>query len=183
LLWVKQRFPARNELMSLFSLVVFIVHSWSLTEFLFNLPSFLLKFRIGDVIAILSYHLTFALLESVIMCTLLLGVSSILPSKWLTNGFVYKSSVVILIVSIGAIITQKSFNDGVLIIDPSMPYLYFLYIGAFLLLLGGLLALVQRYSILQRMIIKLVDQTSIMLFLYLPLDVIGIVVVATRLIR
>ncbi len=183
MLWLKRRFPARNELLSLFGLVVFIVHSWSLTEFLFNLPSFLLKFRIGNVIAILSYHLTFALFESAIVCTLLLGVSVIFPSKWFTNGFVYKSFVIILIVSISAIITQKSFNDGVLIIDPSMPNLYILYIGALLVLLSGLLALVQRYSIMQRMITKLVDQISIMLFLYLPLDVIGIVIVATRLIR
>ena len=180
---IKKRFPARTEIVSLYGIVVFVVHSWSVSEFLFHLPSFVLKFSVGEILAILSYHLTFAFFESAIVCALLLLASGILPSNWIMNGFVYKCFIVILVATIGSIILQTRFNDGMLVIDPSRPCLLYVYASLLLLLLAGLIAAVQKMQGLQRLITTTVDQISVMLFVYLPLDAISIVVVAIKLIR
>jgi hypothetical protein len=180
---LRKRFPIWNEILSVFGVVVFTVHSWSLREFLFRLPSFILKYSVSEISAVFFYHITFAFLESVIFCGTLVLISGILPSGWLRSGFVYKGFLFVLVAAAAAIILQRNFNDGVLTIDISMKYLFYLGVGGGAVLLIGLFVLAQKMTRLQKLIVSVADRVSIMLYLYIPLDFIGLLVIGYRLLR
>jgi hypothetical protein len=180
---VRMRFPAWHEIISVFGLVVFAVHGWSVWQFLYYLPSFILKYEIGEIVAIFSYQMTFAFLESMLVCGLLVLLSGLLPTAWFRIGFVHKAFLLFIFVAAGSIVLQNSFVDGLLILDTSQTRLMYIGTGLGLLLLLGLLVLVHKVIRLQKLLEFLVDQVSVMLFLFLPLDAIGLVVVTIRLLR
>jgi hypothetical protein len=179
---LKDRFPARKDLVGIFGIVVFIVHAWSIWQFLFYLPSFVLKYDAGEIIAIFFYHLTFAFLESLLVCGLLAILSAALPMGWLRNGFVHKAFLLILLAIAGSIALQKSMVDGLLVIDPSRPYIVYTGVAAGLLLVAFLI-LAARLDGVRQALDDLVDRFSVMLLLFLPLDAIAVAVVAIRLLR
>ncbi len=181
--FLRNRLPAWNEIVSLSGVLVFVVHSWSVQAFLFNLPSFILKYRSLEVVAIFCYHMVFAFLETLLCAGLLVVLAGVLPSKWLRKGFVYKGFLIVLAAVIGAIFLQNSISYGEFAYAGSKAYLLYEYIGGGLIVFAGLWVLVAKVGRVQRWIVFLVDQISIMLFIYLPLDVIGLAVVAVRLIR
>lgn len=163
--------------------VVFVVHSWSVRGFLFNLPSFVLKYRPGEILAIFCYHMAFAFLESLVGSALLVVLAALLPSKWFRNGFAYNSFLLVLATVIGAIFLQNSFSYGEFAFDGSKAIALYEYVGIGLMLFVGLWIVVAKIGRVQRLIMFLVDQISVMLFIYLPLDAIGSLVVAVRLIH
>ncbi len=167
-------------MLSVLGIIVFVVHSWSIWQYLFYLPSFVLKYDAGEILAIFFYHMTFAFFESLLVCLIFLFVSALLPASWLRLGFVHKSFLLLVFAIVGAVILQKSFADGVLVTNAAMPYLG---LGAGLLLLSGLLILDARVLHLQRVLVDLAERISVMLLVFLPLDAFGLAVVTIRLLR
>src|ERR1700690_3428309 len=104
------RLPIKGEILSVFNVVLFVVFGWSVRGFLFVLPSFLLYFRLGDILAILFYMLGFALIESLFLTGGLLVGSLLLPAKWFKIGFGYKGFLIILVARMGLILFQCYFN-------------------------------------------------------------------------
>jgi hypothetical protein len=180
---LKKRFPARAEAVSIFGVVVFTVHSWSVYGFLYNLPSFLLKYRAGEIVAVFFYQMAFAFLESVCFTAVLVLVAALLPFAWIRKGFVYKGFLLVLAATASAIALQYSFSFEIFGFDPSNPGVLYERVGAGLILFAGTWALTQKYAGLQRFLVQLADRISIMLFAYLPLDAVGLLVVAWRLLR
>ena len=180
--WLIARFPARKDLISVFGIVVFIVHAWSIWQFLFYLPSFVLKYDTGEIISVFFYHLTFAFLESILVCGMFAILSAALPMSWLRNGFAHKAFLLILFAIAASIALQKSMVDGLLVIDPSKPYLVYTGVVAGILLVTFLI-LAARLASFRIILDNLVDRFSVMLLLFLPLDAIAVVVVTIRLLR
>ena len=170
-------------MVSIFGVVVFTVHSWSLLGFLYHLPSFALKYNLGEMFAIFFYHMTFAFLECVFFCGILVIISAVLPSAWVRRGFVYKGFLLVLFAAFGSIVLQGAFNYGVFEIDTVRTHFFYPELGAGLLLLIGLFILAQKMIRVQKMIVSVVDQISVMLYVYLPLDLLGLLVVGYRLLR
>ena len=181
--FLKKRFPARAEAVSIFGVVVFAVHSWSVYAFLFNLPSFVLKYRAGEIVAVFFYYMAFAFLESVVFSTVLVLAAAILPFAWIRQGFVYKGFLLLLAATVGAIALQNSFSFEIFEFDASNLGLLYERIGAGLMVFAVIWALTQKYAALQRFLADLVERISVMLFVYLPLDAVGLLVVAWRLLR
>lgn len=178
---LRSRLPSRGEVLSVFGVVVFVVHSWSVRGFLYHLPSFLLKKSVGEIAAIFSYHMVFALLESGLVLAAILALAFLLPSALLQQGFVYKGFLIVTAAAVAAILLQDSpayetftlaaSNDPGLIGKISATVIICIVLGV----------LAHRRASLQRALVFLVDQISIMLFVYLPLDIIGLLMVAARL--
>jgi hypothetical protein len=181
--FLKRRFPARAEAVSIFGVVVFAVHSWSVYGFLFNLPAFVLRYRAGEIVAVFFYHMAFAFLESVFFSALLVLVAALLPFAWIRKGFVYRGFLLLLAATVGAIALQNSFSFEIFEFDASNLGLLYERIGGGLILFAGTWALTQKYAGVQRFLGDLADRISIMLFVYLPLDAVGLLVVAWRLLR
>jgi hypothetical protein len=110
-------------------------------------------------------------------------LAGLLPWGWLGRGFVYKGFLIVVAAVIGAIFVQDNISYGEFAYAGSKAYLLYEYLGGGLIVFVGLWVLVTKISRVQRWVVFVVDQISIMLFIYLPPDVIGLAVVAVRLIR
>jgi hypothetical protein len=181
---IRKRLPVRADIIKVFNIVLFVVFSWSIRGFLFEIPAFLLYLGLPDISQILFYMLAFALLESVLVTGGLVFVSMILPSNWFKSGFAYKGFLIIVAATIGLILFQGYYKIGffqnLMRNDYSdfKPILAGLMIG--ILVLSILFWLFHIRPHLQKYLSVLIEQFSVFGYIYLPLGVIGFLVVIMR---
>jgi len=171
----RRRLPQKSEIIWVFGVVIFAVHSWSIREFLYKVPAFLLYYSIGDVYSVFSYMMAFALLESAVVTALLVASAWILPSKLLREGFAYKGFLAILVASILSIWFQ-----GVLTNQYPANNLLFVSSGIAVSVFVLLAFLFQKVGFLQRIALNLTNRLGIMAYLYVPLGLIGFLVYILR---
>jgi hypothetical protein len=172
---IKNFLPESRQIFLVFGVALFIVHSWSIHTFLYNIPSFILYMNIGQIVGVFAYMMAFALLESLLVMGLLLFVSAILPRAWYRDKFVSKGFLTILVSAALAIAIRLSLGN----LYPGIEELYGKVLIAGLVLIGSILA-VHYYQPLQKVLEFLAEQISIMTYLYLPIGIISVVVVLAR---
>jgi hypothetical protein len=181
---LRRKLPGRAEALSVFNVLIFVVFGWSIRGFLFEIPSFLLYLNLGDITAVVFYMMAFAFLECVLLTGGLVLVSLILPSSWLKTGFAYKSFLIILVATTGFILFQGYYKVGFFQnllnndYSPFRPVLIGMCIG--FMVLAGLFWLFHNRPRLQKYLSTFIEQFSVFSFIYVPLGVIGILVVFVR---
>jgi hypothetical protein len=180
---IERLFPPKQEVIGILGVIVFAVHSWSIRGFLYSLPSFILKYRPDEILAVFCYHMAFALLESVCAMALLLVLGALLPAAWLRSGFIYKSFVIFMAGCAAAIFLQYSYVSEAFVFEGPGRGLFLVELAGGLAAFIGIYVACVRMVRLQKVVSSLVDRISIMLFIYLPLDAIGLLVVSLRLLR
>jgi hypothetical protein len=181
---LRRKLPGRAEVLSVFNVLIFVVFGWSIRGFLYEIPSFLLYLNLGDMTAVVFYMMAFAFLECVLLTAGLVLVSLILPSTWLRTGFAYKGFLIILVATTGFILFQGYYKVGFFqnLINndysPFRPVLIGMVLG--LVLLAGLFWLFHNRPRLQKYLSAFIDQFSVFSYIYVPLGVIGILVVFVR---
>jgi len=174
------RFPSRNEALQVFSVVNFIVFSWTFYRIFWNIPSWLEHMRIDNILVTAAYILSFALLESAIIFTILYMISWLLPKRLFRDQFVSLSCSVVILLGFGAFLFQR--NVKVLY---RLSY-YELLIYLVFIILGVLLStlifsyLFKRFGILPRWIQIIAERMTIFNYLYVPLGILGLLVVLVR---
>jgi len=178
------RLPFKAEILSVFNVVLFVVFGWSVRGFLFVLPSFLLYFQLGDIIAILFYMLGFALIESLVLTGGLVIGSMLLPANWFKIGFSYKGFLIIFVATIGLIYYQGYYKYGFFetLIKNDYSTLRPLFIGLIVgvTILVGLLWLFNDKFRLRNYLMVFIEQFGVFAYIYIPLGVIGVLVVVVR---
>jgi hypothetical protein len=170
---LRKRFPDWNELLTVFSFVIFAVYSWAIYAFLDHLSSNLLNIGPGEIAVIFFFEMAIALLESLLVCGVILLLSAIFPRRWLCEGFAAKG---FLVAAAGAAVSIISSRFA------SFPLpAAFLEITAFcLILLIASIILLNYHPQLQNGLRSLVNRFTIFTYLYMPLGIIGILVVVFR---
>jgi hypothetical protein len=181
---IQARLPARRDILLVFGVVLFVVFGWSIRGFFYKLPAFSLYFGVGANLAILSYMMAFALLESVLVTGLLVLLSALLPAGWLKSGFAYKGFLIILVSTIAMILFQGYYSSNFLkdiLAGQTYPFPPFLRgaIGS-VLALAALLWLFHWKPQLQRYVLDVVERLSLFTYIYVPLGIIGLLVVLVR---
>jgi len=172
LVFIRNRFPHRSEIISVLGIAVFVCHSWTILGFLNRLSSFILYLTTAEIAEVFAFMMAFALLESLLITAVLAVLSAILPSKWFRDGFAYKGFIFMVVMTLAAIIFQK--NLKAVFPPPTTLALY----GALPLLLAAvLIGAIYRMPRVQRILLSIADRFSIMLFLYVPIGVLSMVVV------
>ena len=174
----RKRLPERNEFYAVLGVVVFVVHSWSVRGFLHEVPSFILYFKIGQILAVFAYMMGFALLESLLV-TFGLGLLSLtLPVSWFKNGFVYKSFITVVLGGVAMLWLENtimSWNNKF----PPMELLL-TFAGITLGVWVALLLFFHFFKPLQKPLLFIADRIGVMAYLYVPLGVLGLIVVLIR---
>lgn len=180
----RARLPARREVLLVFGVVLFAVFGWSIRGFLYKLPSFSLYFGLGANLAVLCYMMAFALIESLIVTAALVILAALLPSGWLRRGFAYKGFLIVLVATVATILFEGYYRAGFLKdILAGYTYMFPPFIAGLIgsiLVLGLLLWLFRRYQRLQRYAVYTLEQISLFTYIYVPLGLIGIIVVLVR---
>lgn len=144
----------------------------------------MLYLGLGDIVAILSYMLGFALIESTSVLAILILISILLPQNWLKVGFAYKCFLIILVTTIGLILFQGYYKIGYFQNLINHDYTGFtpIVIGLIMsvVILMGLLLFFENRLRLQNYMTMLMDRFSVFGYIYIPLGLIGILVVLFR---
>ncbi len=172
---IRNRFPRRSDMIAVLAVAVFVCFSWTFIGFFNKLSSFILYFTPGEIGNIFAFMMAFALLESLAAAGLLILLSAILPSSWLKEGFAFKGFVILLVVTITAILFQKALRDHF----PSVQTLL-TYSLLPMLLMALLVWFIHSRPRLQKILLTVQDRILIMLFIYVPIGVIGLLVVMAR---
>ena len=162
-------------MISVLAIAVFVCFTWTFVGFFNKLSSFILYFTPAEIANILAFMMAFALLESLAATGLLVLLSAILPSSWLKEGFAFKGFVILLVATLTAILFQKALRDYF----PS-PQMLLTYTVLPLLVIVLLIRLVKSQPKIQNILLSVQDRILIMLFIYIPIGVIGLMVVMAR---
>ncbi len=89
---ILQRFPNLSAILPVFAVIGVPIFGWTITSWLWKLPSWLNFLTIGEITAILSYALMTAFIEGVLLCALLLLLCLILPTTSFRDQFVVRGT-------------------------------------------------------------------------------------------
>ncbi len=109
---LRAKLPSRQEALTVFSVILFIVFSWALYRTFWWVPSWLEYLSIWGILIIIAYVVAFALVESLVILALLTLLSLLLPRKIFKDQFVVQGSVLSLLLGLGAFLIQR--NVGVI---------------------------------------------------------------------
>ena len=177
---LESKLPSSQEVLPVFSVIVFIVFTWTLYRMFFQVPSLLFYMRVWDVLIIISYVLMFALIESVIVLGLLLIFSLVFPAKYFKDNFVAQGSTVVLMISMGAFALQRKMKimyrlDGwELILYP------FVILAAIVFVIFAASYIYDRFKLLPHIINTVAERMIVFVVLYVPLSILGLLVVFVR---
>jgi hypothetical protein len=130
---------------------------------------------VGEILAILTYMLAFAMLESLAVMAVLLLLAMALPRPWFAAGFGYKAFLAALVSAAAAVALEVYLTEH--------QELSLLPLAGALLGLGlvfGSISLVERRAGLRRLLVGLLDRIGIFTYLYLPVGVLSLFVVLIR---
>jgi hypothetical protein len=87
-----QRFPNISAILPVYAVIAVPIFGWTITFWLWKLPSWLKFLTLGEIAAILSYALMIAFFESMLICGLLLLLCFLLPSQAFRDRFVVRGT-------------------------------------------------------------------------------------------
>jgi len=137
-----------------------------------------------------SYSLTFALFESIGITLILILVYLILIQRWEETRVIVTEGILYLYISLWGMLGQTYFmlnkSNGAFwyrvfnIVGRNGGFLLPLLVGTLILSTFFIIIMVNRSQRVQQLFISLIDRLSILIILYLLLDITGLVVVIMR---
>ena len=170
-----KRFPSLKQLSSVYSVAVVIIYGWSIIRFFCRLPSFIYYSTVGEIGVIFSYSITVNLLESLLVVSVPVVLSLILPSKWFFERFVARG-VLLVLLGLGYMMYIGSHNN----INEPFPYTLFRWAPLALLLILVLVFFMDRIKFLTRILEIVSDRFEVFLLISIPVSVISFMVVLIR---
>ncbi|MGE5248893.1 MAG: hypothetical protein ACM3QS_01665 [Bacteroidota bacterium] len=170
-----KRLPDRRAFLLVYGGVVFIIYSWALRGFFFQLSSFLLYHSVGEIIAIFAYMMALALLESLAVMAVLMVTAALLPEAWLRRGFVYKAFLATLVASAGAIALETYLTR-----QTGSPGLLYAGLALSLLAWAGLIQFFDRLPRPRSLLLDLIERLQIFAYIYVPLGLLSLLIVLIR---
>ena len=89
---ILQRFPNTSAIPPVYAVIAVPIFGWTLTSWLWKLPSWLNFLTPGEITAILSYAMMTAFLESLLLCSFVLLLCFIWPTRTFRDQFVVRGT-------------------------------------------------------------------------------------------
>jgi hypothetical protein len=169
------RLPAFDQILAVYAMAAFMLFSWSLLWFFWNVPSWLHFMNLGVLFATLSYAVAASFLEGLTFLGLLLIVAFILPPAWFRDYFTARGSAVT--ISLLGLIMLRDYW----IVSEN----YFLkpmttFGLALAVLMAVLLFLAVKFSWMDKALNVLAERLTVFLYIFLSLSVLSLLVVLIR---
>lgn len=167
---MKSRLPDLASLTSVYAIIVVMFYGWSLIAFIWKLPSWLNYLSVGELLVILAYTLTSGLFESLSILGVLTLAAIILPGRLLRQDFIVRGVVIVVcLAGFGMAFLARYVRVGQGIVD-----VWGIWLIAAFSALAGMLFVTNRWPPARRAIVWLADQTTIFLFILMPLSIISL---------
>lgn len=136
-----------------------------------NVSSWVLEMSAWDLLGAISYTLSFSLIETLIVFLTLIFIGYLIPKRWIGDKFVALSGVFVIEASLIAITIHN--NARLLQLNVYLPLIS---LGIFSILTF----FVYKFSKFKMAFGILADRITILAFIYLFLDGLGLLIVLTR---
>ncbi len=167
---LRTRLPQFRQVIAVFAVTAFLVYGWTLYRMLQKLPSWLLYLDLRRILSNFSYALVLNFLECLLVTGLIIALGIILPRKFFADIFVSSGSL-LSILGLGYLmylalrVGQSKAN-----IFPWETFMFVPLVGLIILALAFLLP---RVLIVRRILDDFSDRSIILLYLIIPLTVVG----------
>lgn len=177
------RLPKFREAILVFWVAVFPIHFWSLIVYFHELPAFLLRMTLEEMIGVLAYTQVFALLESLLVTGIVILLAFILPRGWLLDRFVVNASIFVLISALwmAPVHTFPMIMITLEKINISKEVFWILWAGLYLLAIWDLIMVARRHVKFSRGVQAFADRISVLSGIFLVVDVLGLFIITYRL--
>ena len=171
-----KRLPSFANILPLYSVIAAMTYGWTISKFLWKLPSWLLFLNIGEALALFAYAMVSALVESLLILGILLLASLVLPAKFFKDEFIIRGAWFVM-VAYGAMMIYLSLYTT----QGQMLGAYWTAWFGGLLSLAVLAAYISpRIHFARSLALWLSDRLIIFLFIFIPTSVISLLVVIVR---
>jgi hypothetical protein len=193
----KRRLPNRREAILLLFACAFFINIWSIFNLLKVIPSLLLRLRMSQIIYVISYTQTFALLESIIVWLIFILLCIIFPRKILRDRMAAKGTIIVSMTTLWAI--SFHYLDGITkFLGSSISFLSklisltsyefqvhnisiisFVFLWLFIYLSGLIIGLIRLSKVKQfeNRIYNYLERLEVLTWFYLSLDILSFLVV------
>ena len=159
-----------------FGAIAFPVHVWAIINILVIFPAWLLRLSLWELAGAISYPLVEALLESGLVWLVLVGISFVLPRKWLADKFVVLASALVWLLAAWAILAQfilvRLLQWGPLQWIPGLIVVVISF--------GLVIWLIHRFARVESTIKTIVQRLAVLTYIYIFFDVLGLLVIILR---
>jgi hypothetical protein len=177
---LKHYFPSWQQIFPVFLTILFPVTFWSVLNFLRELPSYLMRMKIWEIVGVFAYTQVFALLESILLLVVLILIAEILPRHLFLEHFTTQAALVSLLVTLWII--PFHYKVQILAAFPSFEnrWVGFFWLGLFVTLTIGICLLFRRYTKFEQGFQVFVEKLTVVSMLYLIVDVVSLVIIIAR---
>ena len=166
----KGRFTLQG-LNQLFVFCAFPIHVWALINMFQDVPSWVLYLRSWEVIGMVAYTLSFALIETLIVFVVVLLIGLIVPKRWLVDKYIPLASLWLVEVAFMAILFQHAIIYYLPKRNLVIGYALILAVSAILILRFPKVGIIFRW---------VAEKLVVLSVLYIFFDVLGLLVVILR---
>jgi hypothetical protein len=172
----RERLPSLSDAGDLFAVCAFPVYIWSIIAMLRELPAWILRLPLWDVVGLVAYTQAFALVESLLFFAGVVGLSLVLPAVWLRQRLPLQGLLLVVVATAVTATfhyaehTLRSFGLVGLGLLALMPLLLFAA-GSYL---------IRRYGWLEKGALAFVRRVSVLSYLYVSVSFVGLLIVIVR---
>lgn len=171
------RFPDSQSILLVFAAVSLVFYGWTIVSSAWKLNSWLNNLNVWEILSLFSYLFIWNFLESVAVLAGLLGLSTLLPGKFLKEKFVVRG-VIVAFCLIGSMMLQlKLYTDGMRgrVVD-SLGLWWFITVVALTVLAWVL----PKWRAGETLVQEFADRSTVFLYIFMPLTAIGFLVIVFR---
>lgn len=177
---LKARLPSGQEALAVFSVIVFFAFSWTLYRVFWWVPSWLEYLSIWSVLVIIAYVLAFALFESLAVFSLVVILGLLFPQKYFKDQFIVQGSALSVLLGVVAFLVQRKVSLIYrLELWQTLAYPAMILIGA-IALVPIISFVFKRFNRLSHLALAVAERMTIFAYLYIPMGLIGVLVVIAR---
>lgn len=169
--WIAGLRTYRTQAVKIFLLTAFFVHIWTILNVLFDVPSLILYMNLEELLAAISYPLTFALFESILLALPLILLGGVLPENWRTSYYLSFVFAILFPAALTAIAIHV-FPD----LWDAKKWVLLAWAG-FAALLSGLF---WRFPRVRGWIDAIIERLALLSYIYLVIDALAVIVVIVR---
>jgi len=179
--YLKSKLPASEEILPVFSVILFLVFSWTLYRVFYVLPAWLMEMTAVEILAVCAYVFSFALLESLFVLGGMALLSLVLPARFFKQKFVPLGSLLTIFLGAAAYLIHPRTAELIPFRLLYLALIPVIVLVGIIVLIFLLALLFERLPAVRRAVTALAERMTIFVYIYLPLGVLSLVVVFLRL--
>lgn len=176
---IKRYFPTWRQVFPVFLTILFPVTFWSVLNFSRELPSYLMRMKIGEILGVFAYTQVFALLESILVLVVLILIAELLPYQLFLKHFTTQAALLCLLATLW--ILPLHYKAQILAAYPEFEnnWTGIFWFGVFFALVLVISFLFRHYSRIEHSFQTFIDKLTVVSMVYLIVDIasLGIVIV------